>query len=212
MLRLKIGLVAVGLVAILAASAAPAFALFESESGKLSGVVANSEITSGGEFVYESGNPTAVKCPTKSPTIEWSLPATKSTIQKYLIKWGTECKVEVGSSKFPAVISNSELQVKSAESGKATYTQLKGSNLNETVVKVESELCVIKVPVAGNNELKKTEQSSPSLTSFEESVLVNVTGITSNEKSKGVGCTLKTASTSGELKGVAFKLKGQGQR
>lgn len=212
MFRLKIGLVLAGLLAVMATSAAPAFSFFESEPGKTSGKIASSEITSGGEFVYEASKPgVAVKCPPKSVSIEWSLPSEKSALQTYKVNWGTECLIKIGTSQLKTLISPSELQVSSPEKGKAKYTQLKGTALNETVLKVEEELCIIKVPTE-NKELTATEQTSPSLTSFEETVGVNTKGVTSNYKFKGVGCGLAAKSTTGELKGVEFKLKGQGQR
>lgn len=214
MTKLKIGLVLVaGLFAVLAASATPAFALFETETGKLSGQVPTASITKGGEFVYESKLPGgAVKCEPKGVGIEWKLATQKNPDQQYQIKWGSFCSLAVGSSKLPAVVSESELLAESPGSGKDSYTTLTGTNLNETVIKVESELCVIKVPTESNKQLKATTQESPSLTSFEETVNVNTTGVTSNEKSKGVGCSLATKSTTGELKAVEFKLAGQGQR
>jgi hypothetical protein len=214
MFRLKIGLVLAGLLAMMAVSATPAFSFFESEAGKTQGKIASSEITSGGEFVYEAAKPAvAVKCPPKSVAIEWSLPAEKSATQTYTVKWGKECFIKVGTSQLKAAISNSELQVSSPEKGKDSYTQLKGTALNETVLKIEEEFCVIKVPSAGNKELTATEQKSPSLTSFEETIAVNTTSVTSSYKFKGVGCGLAATSTTGELKGVEFKIgKGQGQR
>ncbi len=205
--RMKFGLILVGIVAMLAASATPAFALFESESGKLSGEVLKSEITKAGEFVYEPGS--NVKCPAKSPTIVWSIPTQKSTTQLYKVNWGTECTALISGSLLAATISPSELEVKSPESGKATYAELKGTNLLTTEIKTTT--CTIIVPAEGNKELKKTEQTSPSLTSFEESVLVNVTGVTA-EKTKNALCPLLLKTTTAELKEVAFKLKGQGQR
>ncbi len=71
---------------------------------------------------------------------------------------------------------------------------------------------IIKVPGAStqsNQGLKKVAQEN--LTGFEELVKVNTTGITASEKAMGVGCGLKTTSTTGELKGVEFKVKGQKQ-
>jgi hypothetical protein len=202
--RLKIGLVFAGLMAVMAVSATPAFALFEASSA-LEGTVANTEISKGGEFVYEKGS--VVKCPTTSPTIKWDLQSKSSSSQQYKIKWGTECFSEIGSNKFSATISESDLLVMSESSGKDTYAGLLGSNLVATEIKTGP--CTIIVPVQSG--LKETEQSSPSLTSFEESVKVQTTGITA-EKTKNVNCPLLSKTTSGELKGVVFSLKGQGQR
>lgn len=216
MIRLKIGLVLIGLVATMAISSSPALALFESETGKLSGTVPPSEIKSGGEFVYEASSPkTAVKCPPSLVGIQWKLSSKSSPFQRVQIKWGKEsCKLEIGSSQLKADVSESEILVSSPESGSPKYTQLKGSNLNETQIKIEKGLCEIKVPVAGNQERKKTEQTSPSLTSFEEEIKVNSTEIVSEQtfvKPK-LGCGLPKNSTTGELKGVELNLKGQGQR
>ena len=215
MFRLKLGLmglVVAGLVAVMAASAAPAFAEFESEAGKLSGTVEKAAISKGGEFVYESAKPkTAVKCPPKSVTINWSLATQKNLNQTYKINWGTECIIVVGASTFPVTISESELRAESQEKAK-TKEKVTGTNLNTTTINVNGGLCIITVPATGNSQLPGTLQESPSLTSFEESVLVNTTGIKATAKNTGVGCSILTSSSTGELKEVAFKLKGQGQR
>jgi hypothetical protein len=204
MRKLKIGLMFAGLMAVMAVSAAPASALFEASSA-LEGTVANSEITKSGEFVYEKGS--IFKCPTTSPTVKWALPSKSSSSQQYKIKWGKECVSEIGANKFPITISESDLLVMSESSGKDTYAGLLGSNLVATEIKTGP--CTIIVPAQSN--LKETEQSSPSLTSFEETVKVNTTGITA-EKTKNSLCPLLSKTTTAELKGVEFKLKGQGQR
>ncbi len=206
MQRIKIGLVVSGMLAIMALSAAPAFALFEAEK-QLQGQIPNSEIKNGGEFVYEKS--ATVKCPTKSPTIDWVMQSKSSSVQQYKIVWGKECKALIGGNELAAEIKPSRLEVKSPESGKAAYTELKGTNLEATEIKTSA--CTIIVPAEGNKELKKTEQKSPSLTSFEESVLVNTTGIHA-EKTKNALCPLLASTSSAELKGVEFNLKGQGQR
>jgi len=205
MLRTKMALVASCLMVIVAASATPAVALFETEAGKLSGTVAKAEIIKAGEYVYETGSG-KVKCPPKSLTIEWSVPTQKSATQIYKVEWGNECVAEIGGSKIAAEISRSELEVKSPESGKPTYTELKGTNVIETQIKTAP--CKIKVPAENNKELKKTEQSN--LTGFEELVRVNTTGIHA-EKSKTLLCPLLASSSTGELKGIEFKVKGQMQ-
>ncbi len=211
MFRLKVGLVLAGLLAIMAASAAPAFALFEAESqAKLSGQVKTAAITKGGEFVYTSGTGEVVKCEPKGVGIEWKLASVKSPAQQYQIKWGPFCTLKVGANTLPAEVSESELLVESPASGSDTYKELAGTALNNTELKIEKELCVIKVPAASNKGLKGTTQTSPSLTSFEESVLVETKGVTAEEKSKGVGCSLASKSTTGELTGVEFNLSGQG--
>src|ERR1700730_3590624 len=208
MFRLKTGLILSSLAAVAAVMpATPASALFESESGKLSGVVANSEITKGGEFIYETGS--AFKCPTKSFTIEWSLPTQKSVKQLYKIKWGSECTILIGGSQLSVTISPTELEVKSPESGKSSYPDIRVTNL--VAFEMKSGPCTIIVPAEGNKELKKIEQTSPSLTSFEESVLVTMTSITA-EKGKNALCPLVQKTKAAELRELAFKLKGQGQR
>jgi hypothetical protein len=204
--RLKIGLVLAGVMVVMAASAAPALALFEAETGKLQGEVAKSEILKGGEFVYEPGSG-IVKCPTTSPQIKWDVQSKRTNSQQYKIVWGSECTSEIGGNKFPATISESDLLVMSEESGKDAYAGLKGSNLVATEIKTGP--CTIIVPAQSN--LTSTAQESPSLTSFEETVKVNVTNIAA-EKPKNVNCPLVLKSTTAELKGVEFKLKGQGQR
>jgi hypothetical protein len=201
--RMKFGLILAGLVAMLATSATPAFALFESESGKLSGAV---EILKAGEFVYETG--ANVKCPPKSPTITWNLPAEKSEKQIYKVSWGTECTALIGGSVIAATISPSELEVKSPESGKGTYTELKGTNLLTTEIKTAT--CTIIVPAEGNKELKKTEQSNLTEPVFSELVKVNTTGVKAN-KSKNALCPLLEKSEKAELKEVELRARGQKQ-
>lgn len=205
MSRLKIGLLVSGALAIMALSATPAFALFEAEK-QLQGQIANSEITKGGEFVYEPGKG-IVKCPTKSPTIRWYLQAPKSSSQQYKIEWGSECKALIAGTELAATISPSKLEVKSPGSGAKAYTELLGTNKIATEVKTAS--CTIIVPgEPSNKELKKTEQEN--LTGFEELIKVNTTGVTA-EKTKNALCPLLASTSAAELKGVEFKLKGQKQ-
>jgi|ERR1700730_17362868 len=206
MFRLKIGLIVSGVLAIMAISVSPAFAEFEAEK-QLRGQVANSEITKGGEFIYETG--ANVKCPTKSPTIDWFLQKQRSPVQQYKVDWGKECTALIGGSIIAAEIKPSHLEVKSPATGKATYPELLGSNLETTEIKTAT--CTIIVPAEGNKELKKTEQTSPLLTSFEETVLVNTTGIKA-EKTKNALCPLLAKTEKAELREVEFKLRGQGQR
>ena len=205
MSRLKIGLMVSAVLAIMAISASPAFALFEAEK-QLQGQVPNSEIAKGGVFLYETG--ATVKCPTKSPTIDWSVQAKKSSAQQYKIVWGTECKALIGGSELAAEIKPSHLEVKSPESGKSTYTELKGTNLEPTEIK--TAVCTIIVPAEGNKELKKTEQMSLTTPPFSELVKVNVGGIKA-EKTKNALCPLLAKSEKAELKEVEFTVTGQKQ-
>lgn len=210
MQRIKTGLIVSGMLAIMALSAAPAFAQFEAEK-QLQGTVSNTEIIHGGEFVYEAPNKGIVKCPPKSPTIRWYLQSKSSSVQQYKIEWGSECEAEIAGNLLKAKITPSQLEVKSPGTGKDVYTGLLGSNRLAT--EIVTSICTIKVPAGGSNEnLKETTQESSSLTSFEELVKVNTTGIHAEKPPKTPGCPLVASSSTGELKGVEFKLKGQGQR
>jgi hypothetical protein len=209
MSRLKIGLMVSGMLAVMALSAAPAFAQFEAEK-QLQGTVSNSEITKGGEFVYEPGRG-IVKCPKTSPTIRWYLQSKSSSMQQYKIEWGSECTAELGSSPVKAKITPSQLKVTSSGTGSRSYTGLLGSN--DLTTEVVAGSCTIIIPAGGSNDsLKETTQESPSLTSFEETIKVNTTGIHAEKPPKTPACPLVEKSSKAELKGVEFSLKGQGQR
>jgi hypothetical protein len=145
------------LVALLAISAAPASALFESTSTKTSGV------GTAGKGTFTTGT-LSVTC--ESAEGEWKTGATtKSETLNILAKKWNKCKNSIFGS---AEVSECEFQIKQKE---GQTTNLLGKVITGCTVKALG--CVITVAAEGNKELGKVTLETSETTNSKEKVEVS---------------------------------------
>ncbi len=156
-------------VALFAFTATPALARFTNHGGKGAGKSGE------GTFVYEGGK---VKCLTATGKYTVNSEGTALTLEEIVWKectgLGLAAKVECKTLEMK------QPSKEGAETGKATGAQTS----SECVIKV-AEACEIKIPTAGNTELKTIELKK---SGSNVDANVAVTGITAT--SKGTGCGL----------------------
>jgi len=223
MTRLKILSVLAGTLAMLALSAAPSSAIWESNNGQTTGTV---KILKTGEFTYAKG--ATVKCPNIAEVkAQWQIQGagqikeqqkitTKGPhLQIQVKEWG-KCEATVGTNKLPAKVGECDFQlVQQAGVFKATG----GVSKQPCVIKAEP--CQIQVPIG----MEKTQNSGTGINvGLKEVVLSNVgknqldvanvtsggegqlgEGIFAQSTSGNPLCPLAASSGTGSLTGLEFE-------
>src|SRR6202140_3225595 len=224
MSRLKTLSVIAGIFAMLALSAAPASAIWESNNGQTTGTV---KILKTGEFTYSTGGAT-VKCPNAAEIkVQWQIQGagqikeqqkitTKGPhLQLQVKSWG-KCEAIVGTTKLPATVSECAFQlVQQAGVMKATG----GVSKRPCVIKAEP--CQIQVPIG----MEKTQNSGTGINvGLKEIELANVgknqldkvkiteggeaqggKGVFAQSTSGNPLCPLAGSSATGTLTGLEFE-------
>ncbi|HEV3071427.1 MAG TPA: hypothetical protein VGY76_08390 [Solirubrobacteraceae bacterium] len=225
MFRLKTLSVLAGLIAVLAVSAAPASAWWESNGTETKG---KATVTESGAFVDKAGTVTAeVKCPPNEIEGKWSI-QTKGEIKIHLkeekqletkfgphlhlnvTNWGKNCVASIGTTKFKAgevKISPCELQLVQE---KGVFTATAGV---VTACRIEVAICTIIVPAGmekqqGSNEginvgLKEVKLENSGSNQIDKA---NVTGVRA-EKQANALCPLATVGAA-SLTGFVFTVEG----
>src|ERR1700686_1385283 len=176
MSRLKTLSVLAGTFAMLAVSAAPASAIWESNNGQTTGTI---KVIATGEYTYSTGG-ASLRCPNVAEVkAQWQIQGagqikeqqkitTKGPhLQLQVKEWG-KCEATIGTSKLPATVSECDFQLVQQA---GIFTATGGVSKSPCVVKAEP--CQIQVPIG----MEKTQNSGP-----------------------GINVGLKTISLSGEGK------------
>jgi hypothetical protein len=225
MSRLKLLSVLAGFVAVLAVSATPASAWWESNG---TGTTGKAVVTESGTFIDKAGSVTAeVKCPPNEIVGTWSI-QTKGEIKIHnkegkqeetkfgphlhlnITSWGPNCVATIGGTKFKAgevKVTPCELQLVQQ---KGSFTATAGV---VTACRIEVSICTIIIPAGmekqqGSNEginvgLKEVTLSNSGSNQIDK---VNVTGIRA-EKQANALCPLPTLGEA-SLTGFVFTVEG----
>lgn len=229
MIRLKTLSLLAGMVAVLAVSATPASAWWQSASQSGTG-----KVLASGSFKYGNPSQGTVTCPKEEVKGIWSI-QTKGQIKEQRVNgkqelttfgphlniqvksWGAGCTATVGSTIFKA----GEVEVKPCElqlvQQKESFTAT-GGVVTPCLVKIGigvANLCEVQVPAgmekqAGSNEgqnvgLLETKLSEVGANQLDK---VNTKGILAYSVGKNSLCTLTHSTNTAELVGLEFEAEG----
>jgi len=224
MSRLKTLSVLAGTFAMLAVSAAPASAIWESNNGQTTGTI---KVIATGEYTYSTGG-ASLRCPNVAEVkAQWQIQGagqikeqqkitTKGPhLQLQVKEWG-KCEATIGTSKLPATVSECDFQLVQQA---GIFTATGGVSKSPCVVKAEP--CQIQVPIG----MEKTQNSGTginvglktiSLSGVGKNQLdkANITeggeaqggkGVFSQSTSGNPLCPLAGSSATGTLTGLEFE-------
>jgi len=223
MSRLKMLSVLAGTIAMLALSAAPASAIWESNNGQTTGTV---KVLATGEFTYATG--AFVKCPnTAEVKAQWQIQGagqikeqqkitTKGPHLQIQVKaWG-KCEATVGTTKLPATVSECDFQLVQQTGLSAT------GGVSKQPCVITAEPCKIQVPIG----MEKTQNSGTGINVGLKTITlsnvntknqldeVNITeggeaqggkGVFAQSTSGNPLCPLAGSSATGTLTGLKFE-------
>ena len=157
MSRLKTLSVLAGTIAMLALSAAPASAIWESNNGQTTGTV---KVLKSGEYIYAAGD--SLKCPNVAEiNAQWQIQGagqikeqqkitTKGPHLQIQVKaWG-KCEATIGTTKLPMTVSECDVQLVQQA---GVFKGSGGVSKRPCVIKAEP--CQIQIPIG----MEKTQNS-----------------------------------------------------
>jgi len=224
MSRLKMLSVLSGMIAVLALSAAPAYALWESTNGSTRGTV---HVLTPGEFTYETG--ASVKCPNAAEIkAQWILEGAgqikeqqKATtkgphLQLQVKSWG-KCEATVKGTTVAATVGECDFRLVQQA---GVFTATGGVSTMPCVIK--TSICLIQVPVG----MEKSQNSGTGINVGLKTVELSNVGSNQLDKAKiteggegqlgtgifaqssGAFCPLAASSGTGTLTGLEFEAEG----
>ena len=227
MSRLKTLSVLAGTFAMLAVSAAPASAIWESNNGQTTGTI---KVIATGEYTYSTGG-ASLRCPNVAEVkAQWQIQGagqikeqqkitTKGPhLQIQVKEWG-KCEATIGGTKLPMTVSECDFQLVQQA---GVFTATGGVSKRPCVIKAEP--CLIQIPVG----MEKTQNSgtginvglkSLALSNVGKNQLDKVSVTEGGEAQGGKGifaqstsgnplCPLAASSATGSLTG--FELEAEG--